>query len=743
MDSLFVGQADWPRGRTVVALLATLSLSAHGQEAALDVLTVTASGVRRAAPPGLGAINLSEAEIAATRAGVADSSQLLRDVPGMSMYGAGGISGLPAIRGMADERLRIQVDGADLMAACPNHMNPVLSYIAPSKVAEITVYPGVAPVSVGGDNIGGVIQVRSAPPLFAGSPVEVGASGTLGTYYHSNGHAVGYNAGVEWVGQNINLSYSESQARSGNYRAGGDFKPVAKGREDGAPIAGDVVASSGFAGAHNREVGLALRQARHVLQLTAGEQQVEFEGFPNQRMDMTNNRNTVINLRYFGDYDWGAVEARLSDQDVRHRMDMGRDRYSYGTGMPMESKAHTRNGALQATINPTERDLLRLGGEYQSYILYDWWPPVGGVMAPNAFWNVDYGRRHRSDVFGEWEAHWQSAWTTLIGVRGTRVTTDAAAVQGYDNGLAAAWGNDAAAFNGRDRKRADNNWDFTALARFVPDRTARYEGGYARKSRAPSLYQRYPWSTNPMAALMNNFVGDGNGYVGNPDLRPEVAHTVSLTGDWNGPQKADWSLKATAYYTYVEHYIDAQRCDSGQCSAENLTRTDGFVHLKYANQRARLYGIDLAGAKELGHLDGLGSFSVTGLFNYVRGENTATGDNLYNMMPPNAKLALRNRAAGWTSTAEMLLVKGKRDVSEVRNEIPTAGYGLLNLRSSYQWTMARLDVGIENLFDKRYALPLGGAYVGQGASMTTGGVPWGYVVPGRGRSVNVALNLNF
>jgi iron complex outermembrane recepter protein len=729
--------------RPIAALLAMFSLTAQGQETTLDTLTVTAPGFKRTIAPGLGSINMGEADIASRRAGVSDSTQLLRDVPGMSVYSAGGISGLPALRGMADDRLRIQVEGADLMAACPNHMNSALSYINPSKVAEITVYPGIAPVSVGGDSIGGVIQVRSAAPAFAGSAEEVGASGTLGSYYHSNGNGVGYNAGVEWTGQNVNLSYSESLARSGNYKAGGAFKPVAKGREDGAPIPGDVVGSSGFSGAHNREVGIALRQDRHILQLTASQQQVGFEGFPNQRMDMTDNRNTIINLRYFGDFDWGALEARLSDQDVRHKMDMGNDRYSYGTGMPMETKAHTRNGVLQAAVTLTEHDLMRVGAEYQSYILYDWWPPVGGVMGPNAFWNVDYGRRYRNDLFAEWEAHWQPAWTSVIGVRGTRVTTDAAAVQGYDNGLAGSWGNDASAFNARDHKRVDNNWDFTALMRFTADSTARYEGGYARKSRAPSLYQRYPWSTNPMAALMNNFVGDGNGYIGNPDLRPEVAHTASITGDWNDAEKARWNLKATAYYTYVENYIDARRCDFGLCSAENLTKTSGFVHLQYVNQQARIYGVDLSGGVLLGRREDLGSFSATGLFNYVRGENTSTGDNLYNMMPPNARLGVVNRVAGWTNTAEVLLVKGKKDVSEVRNEIQTAGYGLLNLRSSYQWKMARLDGGIDNVLDKNYALPLGGAYVGQGASMTTGGIPWGYVVPGRGRSFNLALNLNF
>ncbi len=729
--------------RPLVALLATFSMSAQGQETTLDTLTVTAPGFRRATAPRLGSIDMGEADIAARRAGVTDSTQLLRDVPGISVYSAGGISGLPAIHGMADDRVRIQVDGADLMAACPNHMNSALSYISPSKVAEITVYPGIAPVSVGGDSIGGVIQVRSAPPVFAGSAEESGAGGTLGSYYNSNGNAVGYNAGVEWVGQYLNLSYSESHARSGNYKAGGAFKPVTKGREDGAPIAGDVVGSSGFSGAHNREVGIALRQDRHVLQLTVSEQRVGFEGFPNQRMDMTDNQNTLINLRYFGQYDWGELEARLSDQDVRHRMDMGADRYSYGTGMPMETKAHTRNGLVQANMALSDRDILRVGGEYQSYILYDWWPPVGGVMGPNPFWNVDYGRRYRNDLFSEWESRWQPAWTSLIGVRATRVTSDAAAVQGYDNGLAASWGNDAAAFNARDHKRIDNNWDFTALMRFAPDTAQRYEGGYARKSRAPSLYQRYPWSTNPMAALMNNFVGDGNGYVGNPDLRPEVAHTMSVTGDWNDEAKTRWNLKATAYYTYVENYIDARRCDFGQCSAENATKTNGFVHLLYVNQAARLYGVDLSGGAALGRSDAFGSFTANGVLNYVRGENTTTGDSLYNMMPLNVRLALVNRTAGWTSTAEVLMVKGKKDVSDVRNEIPTAGYGLLNLRSSYQWKLARLDVGIDNLLDKNYTLPLGGAYVGQGASMTTNGIPWGYVVPGRGRSLNVAVNLNF
>jgi iron complex outermembrane receptor protein len=112
-------------------------------------------------------------------------------------------------------------------------------------------------------------------------------------------------------------------------------------------------------------------------------------------------------------------------------------------------------------------------------------------------------------------------------------------------------------------------------------------------------------------------------------------------------------------------------------------------------------------------------------------------------MPLNAKLALQHRRGGWSTTAEFQAVADKRQVSHVRNEIQTGGYGLFNLRSSYEWKYARLDVGIENFFDRHYSLPLGGAYLGQGSSMTTNGIPYGVPVPGMGRSFTVALTMHF
>ncbi|WP_296827830.1 TonB-dependent receptor [Thiobacillus sp.] len=235
---------------------------------------------------------------------------------------------------------------------------------------------------------------------------------------------------------------------------------------------------------------------------------------------------------------------------------------------------------------------------------------------------------------------------------------------------------------------------------------------------------------------MNNFVGDGNGYVGNLDLKPEVAHTLSLAADWHDARQKVWGVRIAPYYTHVRDYIDA-RCSSASCP-------DGqFNVLKYVNQSARLVGVDLSGHLLAASTPAYGDFTVSGIVNVTRGENRDTGDNLYNIMPLNAKLALTQKRGRLTNTVEAQFVAAKHTVSDVRNEVETSGYSLFNLRSSYAWKQVRLDVGIDNLFDRGYALPLGGAYVGQGMTMSINGIPWGIAVPGPGRSVYAGVNYQF
>ena len=704
--------------------------------------------------------------LAPLRAATSDSASLLRDVPGVSLYGAGGVSSLPVIHGMADDRLRIKVDGMDLISACGNHMNPPMSYIDPSQVGSIKVFTGITPVSLGGDSIGGAIIVDSPAPVFARNGEGLLTKGEVGAFYRSNGDAYGGNIGATLATEQFNITYSGSSTQSDNYTAGGDFKAAGPAfikspgvgpsmYQSPKQLAGNEVGSTMYK-SQNQSLGLAFRQDKHLVELKLGFQDIPYQGFPNQRMDMTSNKSEQVNLRYTGQYDWGTLTARVYNEHTRHKMNFLEDKaYWYmgnAPGMPMDTEGKNTGVVLKADIALSERDLLRVGGEYQRYRFNDWWDASGsGGMSPNQFKSINDGQRDRFALFGEWEARWTPQWLSLFGLRSETVKMDTGNVQGYKIG--APYGADAAAFNRADRSKTDNNWDLTALARYTANSNQDVEFGYARKTRSPNLYERFAWSTGGMAMNMINMVGDGNGYVGNVDLKPEVAHTISATGDWHDTNKENWGLKVTPYYSYVQDYVNARRCvaadgTGGACTLPAQSTNNSFVFLKYDNQDARLYGLDVSGYFALAKNTGAGSFTAKGMLSYVRGKTASgTDDNLYNIMPLNTKLAIAQQWGGWNNTAEVILVDKKKDVSQIRNEVQTSGYGLLNLRSSYTWKQVRFDLGVENVFDKLYFNPLGGAYVGQGITMPPGtgaGFPaHGIAVPGMGRSIFAGINYKF
>ena len=689
-------------------------------------------------------------EIRAARPASSDSAQLLRNLPGVSLSGAGGVSSLPSVHGLADDRLRIQVDGMDLISACGNHMNPPLSYIDPTRVGSVRLFAGITPVSVGGDSIGATIQVESAPPTFAapGEPARI--SGEAGAFWRSNGDALGAHLAASYAAEQFSLRYDGSTAQADNYKAARSFKSAGPAASDKPTqwLGGDEVGSSSYK-TRNHALTMAWRGNTDLVELRLGLQDIPYQNYPNQRMDMTRNDSRQFNLRYQGQFGWGRLHARAYHENTRHAMNFGADKqFWYGPagnvpGMPMDTEGRTSGVQLRGDVELSERDTLRVGVLAQRYRLDDWWLPSGGGMAPNTFWNIRDGQRDRLEAFAEWEARWSPQWLTQIGLRAGQVRMDSGAVQGYNSGYAA----EANAFNARDRQRTDHNLDFTALARYTHNDQASYEFGFAHKTRSPNLYERYTWSTGGMAMRMINLVGDGNGYVGNPDLKPETANTLSATADWHDATGERWGVKFTPYLTYVNNYIDAKRCGGGggmsACTNTNLTASHACVYLRYLNQDARLHGFDLSGFTDLGKHGQWGQFTLSGVLSYVNGKNRTTGDHLYNIMPLNARVALTQRLGAWTTSAELQVVDGKTRVNAERNELTTAGYGLVNLRASYEWKQVRLDFGIDNLFDRFYNHPQGGAYVGQGRTMAGTAVPWGVRVPGMGRSFNVGVTVKF
>lgn len=731
-----------------LSLLCGQALAADEAKTTLSEVQVTATRTNISQPQGANV--LGAAGLAGQLPATSDTASLLGNVPGMSLYGAGGVSSLPSLHGLADDRLRLKVDGMDLISACANHMNPPLSYIDPTNVGSIEVYSGTTPVSVGGDSIGGAIVVKSAAPEFAKGGEGTLIKGQAGGFYRSNGSAQGGNAALTVASETLSMTYTGSSAQAGNYRAAQAFKSSIPATQLATTVqvpGADEVGSSLYK-TQNQSLGLAARHDNHLLELKLGFQDIPYQGFPNQRMDMTRNQSEQVNLRYTGQYEWGALEARLYNENTRHKMNFldNKLQTSNPAGMPMDTEGNNTGAVLKADWVLSARDTVRIGGEWQRYRLSDWWDAISPVVAMPmqgmkgvTFKNINDGQRDRADVFGEWEARWSPQWLTQVGLRSSTVTMDTGTVNGYNtlNYPAASY----AAFNAADRSTTDHNLDVSAMARFTPDAQSSYELGFSRKTRSPNLYERFAWSTNnTMVMNMVNWAGDGNGYVGNLALQPEVANTLSATADWHDASRQQWGLQVTPYVTYVQDYVDAVACATVGKTCP--VRTDGFANLSFANQSAHLVGVDISGQKLLAKTGDWGSFTATGSLSYVKGRNGTTDSGLYNTMPLNAKLALVQRIGRWVHTVETQLVDAKTDVSTIRREIKTAGYGLLNLRSSYQWNKVRLDVGIDNALDRFYASPLGGAYVGEGNSMGATAKA-GIAVPGAARSLYVGVNVMF
>jgi iron complex outermembrane receptor protein len=728
----------------VLLCLPALIAGAHAQEGAPEVVaseqlpTVTvvrpAGGATQDGPLDLtydGFIPADTGTISTFQASNAtlwtsDSGSLIDTVPGGASWGAGGVSSLPAVNGMSADQVQVSIDGMLFGPACPNMMNPPLSYVNPAMIGQAKVYAGTAPVSIGGDYTGARIDVTVAPPTFAETP-EVVFSGSVSGYYRSNGNVVGVDVNLNAANDVGSINYTGGWVQADDYKSGN----------------GTTIKSTMYE-TQNHALSLSRKLDEGLVTFQLGGQFIPYQGYVNQYMDMVDNKSFFVNGALEKNFEWGQLEANAFYNHVRHTMGfIAPDK----TGdMPMDTQASDMGYRVAGTLEPTERDIVRIGNEVYYNQLDDWWPPVEGsmMMGPDTFWNINDGQRLRVGAFAEWERALSQQWTAIVGARSDVVWMNTGDVQGYNEMM---YGANAAAFNALDHARTDINIDGSAILRYQPDAARQLDIGLARKTRSPNLYERYSWSTSAMAMKMIGWFGDGNGYVGNIDLEPEKAHTASLTATWRDPVRTAWEVRVSPYASYVADYIDVRRCALPGCLKnlpDNLTATEGFVYLQFANYDAYLYGVNIDGRLDLWENPTYGRGVFRGNLNFVRGQRV-DGVNLYHIMPVNATLALDHVLGNWTTTAEVQLVGAKTEVSEVHNELETDAYALFNLRTSYQQGPLKLDLGIENLFDTEYDLPLGGANLVnyQVSSMMGTSPAWGYGVAGPGRSFNARLTVSF
>lgn len=624
-----------------------------------------------------------ETIVGATTGPFADAADLAGALPGAAAVRNGALTGIMQLRGLSGDRVGIRVNGMSITPACPNHMDPPLHYADAGDGDRLAVSAGISPVSEGGDHIGGMVTLRRADPEFSNAP-EV--SGRLGTSFLGNRNAFLLNGAIGYSTSDLAINYRGTAATADDLR-----------------FPGGTVSDSGY-DLMRHDLTTAWRTSSGFVEVDAGASFTRDAGTPALPMDMIEDDSWHFGLRTRHEIGRAMIDNRVYLHSVDHLMDNHSQRPLPVGSMAMDAPATSGDFGFDSKIAITDGpNTWRAGVDFHRAEFDATQIAAATGMVRDTFRD---NRRTTTGVHLDWERRWQDEWSSRIGVRGDWVASDAGAVS---NAILPAPGPmrnailaDQAAFNSADRSFDDLMVDMVASIRRTAGEHTAFELAAAFKNRAPSLTERYLWTPlNASAGL-----ADGRTYMGNLALDPESAFEIAFTCE-HRTGRFDFSL--TPFYQWVSGYIQGMpmaRLDSA-----------GLPVLQYRNtDRADLYGAELAARLRLTDEWTLGTTA-----SFVHGENQETGDSLYRIAPLRGMVELAWTHGVWESRFETVWAARQDEVSRMQGETETPGYGIFNLRVARTFgEHMRIEAGVENILDHRYADHLGGVNRVGGSDVAVG-----------------------
>ena len=127
----------------------------------------------------------------------------------------------------------------------------------------------------------------------------------------------------------------------------------------------------------------------------------------------------------------------------------------------------------------------------------------------------------------------------------------------------------------------------------------------------------------------------------------------------------------------------------------------GLPHYAYFSTDARFYGAELDYKHNISHLVGSGALEFEVKFDWLKGVNRSTGDNLPRVTPMRETIALIRKADKYQTDIELQRIERQRDTAP--NETSTGDYLLVNLgyERPLTWERATLSffARVNNVFD--------------------------------------------
>jgi iron complex outermembrane recepter protein len=640
----------------------------------------------------------------------ADAVAIAARVAGGDMFGNGALSGQLSYRGLAGERVLGRVNGQRFATGGPNAMDPPLHYAPSVLVERIDVARGVAPVAEG-PSLGGAVNAALVQAQFT-DRASLAPQARITNQYRSvdDSYAAGGLAALASDRWRIGLVASREQGEDYRFPRG-------------------------------RAVGTLFE--RNLYGLHAGYRTSTGEMFAEYRRsetDPSGNPPFALDIVYFDtDFVQGGfrgeiarnvgLTVRLGHVAVRHLMDNqtlrqpraapAQARATFAAADTMTAEAALRFGTSRAYLEVgadaeiTDRDVIITNPTNPAFVI---------GSQPDI-------RAERLGAYWQWRGG-LGAVQFELGGRIDR-TTQSAGVPGLGAAVPTGPRGLANAFIASGRAAGDTTFDgvlrmWAEAGDLVPRLTL------ARKTRVPNVIERFAWL--PTEASFG--LADGNIYVGNQALEPEVAWIAEAGFDLD----KDWlTLRPTLFLRRVDGFIQGTPFDDTpgviNTPVETVAATSGDpTPLRFRNTNAELYGADLDLV-----VRPAASIELAGTASFVRGQRRDIADDLYRIPPANLRLS-----ATWATTrlalgAEVFAAAEQNRVSQTNSELAGDGYAIIGLFARYSLADGvAIEGGVENLLDESYAPHLAGR-----SRVGASDVPAGERLPGPGRGLWARLTAQF
>lgn len=627
-----------------------------------------------------------------------DTTELLKKMPGANVNKNGELTGIAQYRGMHGDRVNVSINGAHVSSGGPNAMDAPLHYAPVAILESLTISRGIAPVSAGQETLGGHVEAVTYSGDFGDSSQFEWAGRTyLG--------AQSVNSGL------VGSAFVSMANRDHLFRA---FVMTEQG--DDSDFAGGSIRPSEYQ-RDRFDLGYSFRRGDHEFSIDFARNDTGDAGTAALPMDIMVVESDLVRARYVWEGVRWKLSAELSQNDIGHWMSNyhlrtppqdnasgpGTNRYrntytaSDNSGFIVKAERTVNNGYWRFGID----------GHYSNHIAL--------IQNPNnRFFFVDNfkdAEKNLTGFFIERNIALSDMTGLDLGVRHNQVRMNSAAVaSNYNpsnlvaggpfmiNNLARTLANQ---FNAQDRSQTDNNTDWFARFSIDPGYDVIWYAGAARKTRSPSYQERYLWSP----ASSTGGLADGKNYIGNPALKPEVAHELELGFDL---ERSAFSVYPRIFYKDVSDFI--QGIPSTNTVANSFAQMLANMGmgtpdpLQFSNVDAEYYGFDVDARYEINS-----RFALRGVMSMVRATRKDIRDNLYRISPDNMILALDYQGNGWNGSLESVTYARQDRVSATNLEAETAGYSLLNLSTSIRpSTNLEFGMGVNNLLDKNYEDHLSG-----------------------------------